>query len=807
MRTARTVRTSTGRRDRQRWSGAGLLAGSALIAALLTPGANPAARDRLLGAVPAGPAAPTPAAPPARAVPRHHSDVVGLHLLAASAEGYLVSRGGPALNGSSELLAGRRGATLAEQDLRPRGYRTVYDVSGRIFSWADSGADPARWRVHRIDLKTGTAHSFASAGEPMAWTPDGWISWQGSTLTRYVAGVSHRVVLHGVRAPGRGGPARPVVSADAAGLVVHAAMSAGSEPKDRIVLVPLDDAAPAVARTVLASVPYPSVETSIATSGLGAQALSERLVAWVSWSDSGRREQVLHRQPRAGGPQTTLVLPDDVDLSTLTAAGDRVAMLRTPGAQGTTEVAVLGDGGWRTVTLPGPTRGLRAAGSEFFAAVDGPTGVAGVYAIGSGGAFRVARVPAPTVGVTAVSLSAGRLSYLDSAVHGGQDGALWQRAVTGGTGGRPVKFGPEHRIAPPGPQTDGPDLAMSLSTSAGRALAQTRTETPAAYRLLDRGRPPAAGHLLPVTGRPATVRASGPYTLVGSQVFGPDAEPVLDLDTQAGTDADLFGSELIHSSADGTVRVRDVTAPVSLLTPTTLAESPACARDHLDGSCPTEVAIWGPTVAWSRRDGTISIRTRPDPAIRSVATGERVTDLRLSEGVLAWRTPNAGGAEGNRDSIRLLDLTSARSRPLTMTGLSAVSVDGHLMAGIDAQGRVAVRALPFGGSKRYPPRLLGVTASTDFTIPGRWSPGFDATTELTGVRLTLARDGVVVRTLTGSGADGSIRNLHWDGTDDAGNPLPAGTYGWRLAAAAKDGGGPLVTVDARALTGSVRLAR
>jgi hypothetical protein len=211
------------------------------------------------------------------------------------------------------------------------------------------------------------------------------------------------------------------------------------------------------------------------------------------------------------------------------------------------------------------------------------------------------------------------------------------------------------------------------------------------------------------------------------------------------------------------------------------------------------VTIWGDRVAWLRSDRTIAVRNLASAAVRVVDPGGPVTGLRLSEGVLSW--------QGDDGAFRVLDLRSPTSAPIVVPGLSRVVVDGPLLAGVTAAGAAEVRTLPFAARPGFPPRLIGILASARFrrSAPGtRWSPQVDATAPVRQVRLSLSRGGRVIRVITGSGPDGSVRDLVWDGKDNKGRRVATGRYRWTMTALAVDGSGPLIGAPGRgAITGTV----
>jgi hypothetical protein len=321
---------------------------------------------------------------------------------------------------------------------------------------------------------------------------------------------------------------------------------------------------------------------------------------------------------------------------------------------------------------------------------------------------------------------------------------------------------------------------------------------PYQWRLLDRG---AVTRTLSVP-RPAGFsdkenhpETSGPFTLVRGHVFRADGTLMFEMPNYASStqnSSDLYGSGLVWSEADSESRrvwYRDVAKPESATNPL-LIDSCTCT-----GVNPS-VSIWADTVAWVSADSEqIAVRRLGEAATRMVpVAGAGAGAISLGEGTLAWSVNS------------VLDLTSARSMPVLVPGMVSryePKIDGHLMAGI-ADGAVRVARLPFG--RKHRPRLIGVLAPAGFTADGAWSPEFDTTKALRDVRLQITSGaGRTVRNLRGTGSDGSIRDLIWDGRTFGGRALAPGTYHWRLRARAADGEGALIGVDGGPVTGTVEL--
>ncbi len=123
----------------------------------------------------------------------------------------------------------------------------------------------------------------------------------------------------------------------------------------------------------------------------------------------------------------------------------------------------------------------------------------------------------------------------------------------------------------------------------------------------------------------------------------------------------------------------------------------------------------------------------------------------------------------------------------------AVATWGDLLV-YTTQAVMVVRRVPGVGTSQ--PRLLGAATSGDATPQSPWTAAIDTTKPLAAGNLTITDStGLVVRTLpTPAAPDGSLRGLSWDGLDDAGNPVPKGTYTWTLIAFGVDTSGQVVNV-------------
>jgi hypothetical protein len=259
--------------------------------------------------------------------------------------------------------------------------------------------------------------------------------------------------------------------------------------------------------------------------------------------------------------------------------------------------------------------------------------------------------------------------------------------------------------------------------------------------------------------------------------------------------ADIFGSQVIYSNyAAGVTQLQDLALPWSATNPLMLD----------DAAAERQVAIWGRTVAWVRWTGAIAVRTLPGTATREIpdpGNNGPSGPVRISAGTLSWQD-GAG-------HIWLVDLLSPNSLPVDSGLKGPGEVDDHLVAGVDDQGHIQVHTLPFGQATANQPRLIGTIAATTYSPQfDTWKPQFDTSKPLRQVQLKIHHGTAIVRTLTGSAATGSIRDLSWNGRTGSGKIVPPGKYTWTLTATADDGDGPLTNRDGKsAITGSLTLTR
>jgi hypothetical protein len=778
-------------------------------------------------------------------VPAHVENPDRLTLIDASPERFVAVQGTPT---PYRVLTGAPGSVLAHRFDLTLGAQLV-GLSGSTLCWLTQERDSVTWLVHRRDLAeadtdTDTVADGAEAGaekaiietyfEPVAWTPDGWLAAGNGSLVRHVIGGRTVTLLTGIDTD-LYGTGVEVRADDQGAVVLYRELEDSGDVRSRIGLITYGR--PGIE---ILSGTDPDADDTEAGAGDGAEldddapfgpevvALSPDTVVWLSETAADGRIQV-NRRLRSGGATATDAVPVGHSVEAIAATDDQIAIQTSGRSWDPGRVDLLRGGSWRTVALPGAlTDGVRAAGPEFAAVVtDDHRKVdlqLGIYGFGAADPARAATTVPARLRVADLNLSAGQLNYTDYGPLGPLARAsAWHRTVTGSAAlqlGPPRELG--HEETTDYPQTeDGPAAAETgsgspiSSFSAGRGVLwslrriQEVGEGDAAieyrFRLLDRGR---VIKNLEVGGYPGEalegagasgnrLRASGPYLLINDQVFRVDGLREADLRYRFVSAADLFGPSVLFSTRHGQVQLFDVRRPLSASNPKIITGEGICDSLHV---CAGAVAIWGETLAWLRLDGTIRVRSQLTGAERTIDPGRPVTGLRLSEGVLSWVE-----AEG----LRVLDLRSPASVPIAVSGLQKAVVDGGLIAGVQPGGAIRVQALPF--ARRYRPRLIGVLAPAGFSPDGdrkadTWSLQADFSTPVTGARLTLTRAGRVVRVLTGSGPDGSIRNLVWNGRTAAGKRAPAGTYRWRLTASGT-AGAALAPGGRGPITGTVVLER
>lgn len=708
-------------------------------------------------------------------VPQRLTSEFSLSVLGATTDSLAVSQN----SGHQRVLLGRTGSPLS-----PTGLGTAdagYALFDDALTWWTSVShedETTAWTVHRLNRTTGEQTRYDSPAEPVAMLPDGWLSAGGGALVRHGFNAGAATLITGIAV---GNYASVAVQADATGAVISYVSAGNSEHRARVGLITFDR--PGI--DILTS-PDPDEDYDF---GLNPAVLTPHTVVWTTRPVGTKGVELIHRRSRSGGAVSTIPAPVG-DRQLFTATDDRMALVT---ADEVPTLRVRDDGAWRTVRLPTtPGADLKPAGDTFYLGNG-----TGVYAIGTGPATRVATAPPMPQAAESLSLSAGALTYTEDQSLTDVSRPVWHRSVRRSSGPVPaLTLGPAGRLAARlTPERFGE--SPELSFSAGRGVIAREND----LQLLDRG----AVTRTVEWSEPSGVSSSGPYTLADGEVIDAAGRTVLAPPEESWSTA-LFGSTVVQCGQDGAVGLWRI--PVPALSSATNGQARSGTR--IGTKCTDLISIWGNTVAWKRTDGTIAVRTLASTRLRVVhpglSHGDQVRGLRLSEGTLHWWSDSWSNTDAI-DQRMLLDLSSPSSVPVPVTGMHSVTIDDHLLAGIDNDtGAVRIRLLPFGLGARHRPRLFGITAAA--SVVRTWSLRADVTKPVTAVRLRITRSGRLVRVLKGTGPDGSIRNLRWNGRDEHGHLVRAGTYRWRLGATAADGEGSLTAADGHsAVTGTVTLTR
>jgi len=758
-----------------------VLAASTLILALVAPPANASYNST--------------------AVPQHPVAEVGLSLLGGSADGYAVQMLKPATS-SYGIYTGAPGDKLVERTLPVaadrQGEIDYLGVVGQHLGYtADIPGNPTRYEMHRLNVVTGVDTALGTVNvRPLAFTSDSWLGLADGYVvaTRFDTGTAARLAR------------------------------VGTQPWDfRLTTdgVLIESTNPAHTEYYLDLVTFGSttVERVATEPSILNYAISPTTITWYTNQTVGE-PQIIKVRDRSGGNVFTYSESDDYADPVQKVAGyhsagflyarDGVWRLRTISTSGTVN----------TIVVPDDSDGLRADGQRWLMGTGGRAAEAGVYEVLNASQnstpTRVASVTPPNAPVYGLSFSAGRIYYADQSVYEDVNSPLelpgplpvYWRPVTGL--GAPT-LGTETELEQRTSFIPG-DPTRTMEFSAGRGVVSGEvTGSSYTWRLLDRGRTTATvrqNYSYQPTGDPDTryPNLSGPYLTAAGHVFDAAGKLVYSrpgaaagqIGAFSGTD-DLYGPRLIYSRAAKQVGysdiwLRDLDRAKSKNNPGKLAS--------VKDSSPL-VAIWGNTAAWQSGARQISLRTLGSAKVRTIKITGPLIELTMGEGTLAW---NANA------KTYLLDTTRATSTPIAYASPGrTIRLDDHYLARRVSTGAAVVYYT--GIVAKYRPRLIAPFAPSGFTPNGdgkadTWAPQFDLTKPVKDVKLIIRspRTGSTLRTLTGTGADGSVRDLVFDGRSSGGTKLASGTYGWQLTANAQDGEGAAIGIRGESrISGTVKV--
>lgn len=721
-------------------------------AATIDPIDRPAQSPWEAAAAATGPAISATTDLPSTTVPRHVSGNGYLQLLGINDSGIAVRQS------VDRLLSGELGSRLT---LRGKFDRTDAVLAGSDLTWSEGKV------LHRVAIGTGVDSPLTTEVKPLAATADGYLGLVGQTLTRYVTGAASIPLLTSVTK-----------------------VSAITVDADEVLVAYTDPAKAANLLTIVPLAGGPSTWSKVTSYPVRRLGFSDRLVGWVSLRNGA---PIVQTQPRVGGKLLAVSGPAAslADGSEFAVAGNRAAW------PGDVRSVTMMTGGGTATHQPIPGRhywGIIGYGDDFFVGVSGKHSYAGIYRIPDASSRPNISVPKEPSEISSWSLAAGFLRYNDDTTALKRDQQrIWQHSVTGS--GAPVLSKEKELLV-------WTRAWSRIWFSAARGAVVYAPNTGGDHnqlRLVDRGKMVGT---LPKGSGSLGFKMSGPYLQAGAKIYGTDRKVALDLTGFKPTSYDHYGANVVYARSNGQIWWRDLTRKAS-------KSNPRLVVDTCSGTCEPNVRIWGNKVAYLTKSNTFVVRTLTNPAARVVNPGVPAAELMqfsLREGTLLWTTSKTEGVYRQF----ALDLSSAGSKPIELN-LAGTVVDGHYAAGLDPERNLVVQRLPFGGAQK--PRLIGTVARASFSPNGHgrtalFRPAFDTTKPLENVKLTIRSGSRVIRTLTGTGPDGSIRDLSWDGRTGSGAKAKAGTYTWTLTATAVDGEGSLVAVNGgKSVLGTIKLTR
>lgn len=412
----------------------------------------------------------------------------------------------------------------------------------------------------------------------------------------------------------------------------------------------------------------------------------------------------------------------------------------------------------------------------------GPSGYIGQVGA-DGEVSKLFDYPTGPAQVMGLRLSADRLAGLDKRPGDGDTYQAWQRKVSD------TRIAPESLLTP---------LATGLGASAGRTL----LDDGAKLWLSDRG-DDVRTLTRPKYGATAA-SLTGPYfhgrTVAYDQVTRVDGKVMNNSQVRG-----LFGSlalRLASASLNRYEVIDVVTGAISrIVVPARLEPQKFVGR-----------GIWGDLVLGWAPVGPGQVPTTIVVNYRTGETWDRVGyPFAIGDGFVAVQLPSGDPANAYDDQLAVWNLATGEDAVIPDLDWWEVATDGTRRLAYNTYSELVVRELH--GVGRSAPRVLGTLAPGTLNLITRareWPLQLDATKPLGAGTLTI-RDagGTAVRTYPVDEApDGSVRDISWDGRDEAGDDVATGTYSWNLEQSAADGTGQLVAVDGQSpVTGQIEVVR
>jgi hypothetical protein len=273
------------------------------------------------------------------------------------------------------------------------------------------------------------------------------------------------------------------------------------------------------------------------------------------------------------------------------------------------------------------------------------------------------------------------------------------------------------------------------------------------------------------------------YTANGSQ-------QIMDLSTAASipapSQASLWGHFLYYQGTPGQILRRDWNKALS-------ATNPVQVRAG-DGCTILSMRVWG---NWMQLDcvkqggGVLALWNMKSGATIPLTT-DRFAHGQLGDGVYAFIDFDTQGNVW----VSAMDLTHAAHTVTPIGNLPNIS-PGEIFALNSSSGQSVAWVHPDNRIHIAPlPELATATSVWDKQTPrtvaagASWIAGWDMSKPVSWTLTIKNSTATVVRTLTGTAADGSIR-VTWNRTNDAHATVPKGTYTWALSAPGLDGRGTI----------------
>jgi hypothetical protein len=210
----------------------------------------------------------------------------------------------------------------------------------------------------------------------------------------------------------------------------------------------------------------------------------------------------------------------------------------------------------------------------------------------------------------------------------------------------------------------------------------------------------------------------------------------------------------------------------------------------------------GDHVAWGQASHASYLKVRTGSAVHTIRHAGFIVGVSSAGMLLKQRNGAIRLRRWGGGSDRLLGGSAYLS-----SGFDTVypQLDGHLMAWIDAHGRLRAASTRYALAR---PQYLGdPRTSNALSDGGRWLASLPYTEPLTSCHATITRHGRVVRRIACDAAlmRAGLARVSWNGTDSHGNPAASGVDHWALRARGAAGTALDASGGLHGVHGSVRV--